>query len=201
MKDYAFDRASVLVVDDSVWMRVILRQMLKSLGFSRIQESDSGESAMAAVKASPPDIIMADWDMKPMNGLELTRRIRRLPDDARFVPVIMISAFSTLGNVLAARSAGVSEFLVKPVSPQTLYHHLVAAIERPRMFVEAPGYAGPDRRRKEAIGSTAHRRRSTDDDASSLPPGDLDMQLSQRQISAIMSGTSEPQPQRMEARG
>ena len=200
MKDYAFDRASVLVVDDSVWMRVILRQMLKSLGFSRIQETESAEAALALVENAPPDIVLVDWDMAPMNGLELTRRIRRLPGEARFVPVIMISAYSTLGNVLAARNAGVNEFLVKPASPQTLYHHLVAVIERPRLFVEAPGYTGPDRRRKGAADTGTPRRRSTDHDAP-RPQGPADMHLTQSEISAIMSGAADVPAQPAEARG
>jgi len=205
MKGYAFDKASVLLVDDSAWMRVILRQMLKALGFSHIQEADNAESALASVRAAPPDIVLADWDMRPMNGLELTRRIRRLPDEARFAPIIMISAFSTLGNVLAARNAGVSEFLVKPVAPQTLYHHLVAVIERPRMFVEAPGYSGPDRRRRDVEDGTAPRRRGGDQPVPSLPPGAAERQLSQAEISAIMNGATNPMTapmvEPMEARG
>jgi CheY-like chemotaxis protein len=200
MKGYAFDKASVLLVDDSVWMRVILRQMLKALGFSHIQETDNAESALASVQTAPPDIVLADWDMRPMNGLELTQRIRRLSGEARFAPVIMISAFSTLGNVLAARNAGVSEFLVKPVAPQTLYHHLVAVIERPRMFVEAPGYAGPDRRRKDADGA-GHNRRRSDQPEPALPPGMADRQLSQAEISAIMNGAADSVTERMEAHG
>ncbi|WP_448190196.1 response regulator [Azospirillum sp. sgz301742] len=201
MKGYAFDKASVLLVDDSAWMRVILRQMLKALGFSHIAETDNGESALATVKTSPPDIVLADWDMRPMNGLELTRRIRRLPGEARFAPVIMISAFSTLGNVLAARNAGVSEFLVKPVAPQTLYHHLVAVIERPRMFVEAPGYSGPDRRRRDVPDGAGHNRRRGDREQPPLPPNLTERQLSQAEISAIMNGVMDPMAEPMEARG
>lgn len=200
MKDYAFDRASVLVVDDSVWMRVILRQMLKSLGFSRIQEAGAGEAALTVADAAPPDIILIDWDMKPMNGLELARRIRQLPGEARFTPVIMISAYSTLGNVLAARNAGVNEFLVKPASPQTLYHHLVAVIERPRLFVEAPGYSGPDRRRKGDSDAGTPRRRRTDGEPQPLQAS-ADLHLSQSEISAIMSGATEVPKQRVGARG
>ena len=201
MRGYAFDKASVLLVDDSPWMRVILRQMLKALGFTHIQETDNAESALTIVQTAPPDIVLADWDMRPMNGLELTRRIRRLPGEARFAPIIMISAFSTLGNVLAARNTGVSEFLVKPVAPQTLYHHLVAVIERPRMFVEAPGYAGPDRRRKDAADGAGQNRRRGDQDQPVLPSGAADRQLSQAEISAIMNGATDTMATPMEARG
>ncbi|WP_146208766.1 response regulator [Azospirillum sp. TSO22-1] len=197
MKAYAFERASVLLVDDSVWMRVILRQMLKSLGFSRIHEAEAGDAALALVDSAPPDIVLVDWDMKPMDGLELTRRLRRLPGEARYVPVIMISAYSTLGNVLAARNAGVNEFLVKPASPQTMYHHLVSVIERPRPFVEAPGYRGPDRRRRGASDDDTPRRRSTDHQ--SPPLGPADRPLSQSEITAIMGGATTLPAQPMEA--
>ncbi|HYH37227.1 MAG TPA: response regulator [Azospirillum sp.] len=198
MKAYAFDRASVLLVDDSVWMRVILRQMLKSLGFSRIQEAEGGDAALALIGSAPPDIVLVDWDMKPMDGLELTRRIRRLPGEARYVPVIMVSAYSTLGNVLAARNAGVNEFLVKPASPQTMYHHLVSVIERPRLFIEAPGYRGPDRRRRGASDEGTPRRRSTDHQPQQ-PQGPADRPLSQSEITAIMGGATALPVQPMEA--
>ncbi len=197
MKGYAFGKASVLMVDDSAWMRIILRQMLVAIGFSRIREAENGEAALAAVQAAAPDLVLTDYDMLPMSGLELTRRIRRLPNDARFVPVIMVSAHSTLGNVLAARNAGVTEFLVKPVALQTFYHHLVAVIERPRPFIEAAGYNGPDRRRREVAGGAGHSRRSTDAAAAAPPPEGDDVELSQDEISAIMNGAANALNKRM----
>ncbi|MCW2239485.1 response regulator [Azospirillum canadense] len=194
MKGYAFDRASVLLVDDSVWMRAVLRQMLKALGFTRVTEADSGVAALNKLEALQPDVILTDWDMQPLNGLDLTRRIRRLPGQERFTPIIMISAYSRLSNVLAARNAGVSEFLVKPLSPQALYHRLAAVIERPRPFIEAPNYIGPDRRRQGAEGYLGRKRRQSDqgpvaDGGRRLP----DVPLTQEDISDIMSCTRTPQ--------
>lgn len=189
MTGYKFERASVLIVDDSPWMRAILRRMLTTLGFGRIVEAGDGASALEAVARHTPDIVLADWDMKPMDGVELTRRIRRLPEgEARFVPVIMVSAFRTLENVLTARNAGVTEFLVKPVSPRTLYQHLVTVIERPRLFVEAPDYAGPDRRRRDGTDYGGPPRHEPERGGSRHTPPALRTLpgLSQAEISAVM---------------
>jgi len=194
MKGYSFERASVLLVDDSVWMRAVLRQMLKALGFAQIHEASSGASALGKLDTIRPDIILTDWDMEAMSGLDLTHRIRRLPGEERFTPVIMISAYSMLSNVLAARNAGVTEFLVKPVSPQALYHRLVAVIERPRAFVEAPGYVGPDRRRRADEEYRGPKRRSVDEGSAPAAARQIpDVSLTQEEISEIMSCARTPQ--------
>lgn len=195
MKAYAFGRASVLLVDDSMWMRRILRNMLKSLGFSQIYEAANGTAALATIEAARPDVILTDWDMHPMSGLELTQCIRRLPSEVRYTPIIMISAHGRLSNVLAARNAGVTEFLVKPMSPQALHHRLVAVIERPRAFIEAPEYIGPDRRRRTEGTDNPGRRQS---DRETAPPsvatrGREDRQLNQSEISDIMSCARTPE--------
>jgi two-component system, chemotaxis family, chemotaxis protein CheY len=169
MERYSFENASLLLVDDSIWMRAVIRKMVRTLGFTQIYEADCGENALARVIALQPDIILTDWDMKPMNGLELTFNIRRLDSPVRFTPIIMVSAYNTLSNIIAARNAGITEYLVKPVSPAALYKRFVAVIERPRPIVEAAGYIGPDRRRHKDDNGPL-KRRQVDMDLADLDP-------------------------------
>lgn len=185
MKEYSFANAGIMVIDDSAWMSAVLRQMLKSIGFTRIDTVSNPTNALTLLESSAPDILLTDWDMPGMDGLELTRRVRRLAGDVRFLPIVMVSAYGTLGCVTAARNAGVTEFLVKPVSPHSLYRHLVAVIERPRLFIEAPGFVGPDRRRSTGTNTTPHRRRASD-----IVSMDPETRLDQDQITALMSGHS-----------
>ena len=87
--------------------------------------------------------------MEPMDGLELTKLIRGNESNNRYAPIIMITAFSEIARVTLARDAGVNEILVKPIAATTLFTRIRAVIERPRLFVEAESYFGPDRRRRQ----------------------------------------------------
>lgn len=191
MTNYAFNQASVLLVDDSVWMRLILINILKAVGFVHIHEAVNGTAALTLIDTLWPDIVLTDWEMQPMDGLELTRRIRRLSGKVRFTPIVMISAHSFLGNVLAARNAGVTEYLVKPVSLNALYQRIVAVVEHPRSFVEAPGYVGPDRRRHTSAAYHGPQRRELDrhaDGERTMTGTDMQTSLTQDEVSTIMAG-------------
>src|SRR5690606_23036594 len=94
-------------------------------------------------------IVIADWMMKPMNGIAFTERVRtdkKSPNP--YVPIILMTGFSERRRVIEARDAGVTEFLVKPFTARDLYKRIVQVIERPRQFVRAENFFGPDRRRK-----------------------------------------------------
>jgi DNA-binding response OmpR family regulator len=87
--------------------------------------------------------------MKPMDGLEFTREIRLSKRSINpFMPIIMITGHTEKHRVEAARDAGVTEFLAKPITPHSLYSRLAEIVERPRAFVRSESYFGPDRRRK-----------------------------------------------------
>jgi PleD family two-component response regulator len=140
---------TVLIVDDYPPMRTILRIMLQALGIRDIGEANDGLSALEAMQAFRADIVIADYRMVPVNGVELTHRIRG--GDAGidpFTPVIMVSGHSEKSRICEARDAGVTEFLVKPISATFLYHRLRAVIENPRPFIRSPDFFGPDRRRR-----------------------------------------------------
>ena len=95
-----------------------------------------------------PDIVITDWAMPIFDGLELTQMIRQPGANANpFVPIIMLSGHSEKKRVIAARDAGVTEFLAKPLSAKALYQRILNVVSNPRPFIKTKTYFGPDRRR------------------------------------------------------
>lgn len=162
MTAYDLSNLSVLIVDDYQPMRVILKNVLYALGIKNVAEAGSGEDALNTLKAGDVDIVFADNLMKPMNGVEMVRKIRAGEDNINpFTPVIMVSGYSELANIVEARDAGINEFLAKPVSAKLVYLRICSVIESPRGFVNSQEFFGPDRRRREMHIEGSDRR---DDD-------------------------------------
>lgn len=148
-----------LVIDDNAFSRVLIRRILAQFGAMEIMDSNDGAEAMTLAKSFKPDIVIVDWMMKPVDGLEFTRWLREGKDSpGPFIPVVMVSAFSEMSHVLQARDAGVNEFLAKPISAKSLLSRIQAVIEKPRQYVRAEDYFGPDRRRRELPHRGADRR-------------------------------------------
>ena len=143
-------RLHFLVIDDNPPMRTILRNILKELQVETIREAHDGAEALSLLNDLHFDIVITDWNMQPMNGLQFVRTIRLSKESPnRYIPIIMVTAYSELGQVVTARDAGITEFLAKPVSAEAIYRRLVQLIERPRPFVRiGDEYFGPDRRRQ-----------------------------------------------------
>jgi len=149
MSGYRFDRVRVLVVDDNAHMRKLVTTILQAFGVLQISEAESGERAWTVLRETNPDVIVLDWVMEGMSGLELIQMIRtnsQVPNP--FVPVIMLTGHTSLDHVRQARDAGVNEFIAKPVSVKTMMSRLVAVIEHPRPYVRTGVYFGPCRRRR-----------------------------------------------------
>ena len=108
-----------LVVDDFATMRRIVRNLLKDLGFNRVEEAEDGLDALNKLRADAFDFVISDWNMQPMTGLDLLKEVRA---DARLkdTPFIMVTAESKTENVIAAKQAGVSNYIVKPFNAETL---------------------------------------------------------------------------------
>jgi len=150
MSGYRFERLRILVVDDNAHMRKLVATILQAFGVHQIHEANSGEAAWEAFREHNPDIIILDWMMEGMSGLELTRMIRVNPASSNpFVPVIMLTGHTSLDHVQQARDAGINEFIAKPVSVKTMMTRLAAVIEHPRPFVRTGAYFGPCRRRRQ----------------------------------------------------
>ncbi len=109
----------VLVVDDYGTMVRIIRNLLRQLGFADIDDAGDGASALAKMHSKRYGLVISDWNMEPMTGFELLRRVRSDPQLLE-TPFIMVTAESKTENVLAARKAGVNNYIVKPFNAQTL---------------------------------------------------------------------------------
>jgi len=137
-----------LVVEDNTHMRSLLRALLNALGVKDISEAIHGQAAMEALRDRKFDLVLTDLAMSPMDGLELTRHLRNDENSPNpFVPIIMITGHTEKYRVEAARDAGVTEFLAKPITAHNLFARITEILERPRAFVRCDSYFGPDRRR------------------------------------------------------
>ncbi|MFY7962615.1 MAG: chemotaxis response regulator CheY [Elsteraceae bacterium] len=116
---------SVLVVDDYATMRRIIRNLLQQLGFTDVDEAADGEQALAKLRDKDFGLVISDWNMEPMTGLDLLKAVRA---DARLkaLPFIMVTAESKTENVVAAKQAGVSNYIVKPFNAEILKQKLAA---------------------------------------------------------------------------
>jgi two-component system chemotaxis response regulator CheY len=123
---------SILVVDDYNTMIRIIRNLLKQLGYLNVDDANDGTSALAKMKEKTYSLVISDWNMAPMTGYELLREIRANPEynATRF---IMVTAESKTDNVIAAKKAGVDNYIVKPFNAQTLQHKIQA------VFPDRPG--------------------------------------------------------------
>lgn len=110
---------NVLIVDDYKTMLRIIRNLLKQIAFNNVEEASDGTEALAKLRATPFGLVISDWNMQPMTGLQLLQEVRA---DARLksTPFIMITAESKTENVVAAKQAGVSNYIVKPFNAETL---------------------------------------------------------------------------------
>jgi two-component system chemotaxis response regulator CheY len=159
MTEYDLSGLSVLIVDDYAPMRTILRSVLKEFAVSRVADTADGEQALEILAKTGADLIIADYQMAPVDGLELTRAIRKGSGHIDpYIPVILVSGYTEIHYILAARNAGVNEFLAKPISANLVYSRIRSVIERPRAFVQAKEFFGPDRRRRDLAIGGADRR-------------------------------------------
>jgi two-component system, chemotaxis family, chemotaxis protein CheY len=155
-----FIKLRFLVIDDGLHMRRIIRALLQGFGSREIHEAEDGAAGLEAFNKYTPDIVIIDWAMPIFDGLDFARMIRQPDTNASpFTPIIMLTAHSERKRVTAARDAGVTEFMVKPISANSLHRRIVNVVANPRRFIKTASYFGPDRRRNNAAGYTGPERR------------------------------------------
>ncbi|HEY1411541.1 MAG TPA: response regulator [Rhodopila sp.] len=110
---------NVLIVDDYKTMLRIIRNLLKQIDFENVEEASDGVEALAKLQAGNFDLIISDWNMEPMTGLQLLQHVRNDPK-LKNTPFIMVTAESKTENVIVAKQAGVSNYIVKPFNAETL---------------------------------------------------------------------------------
>ena len=118
----------ILIVDDYSTMLRILRNLLRQLDLQNVDEAQNGEEALFKLRKETFDLVISDWNMQPMTGLELLRQVRA---DARLksVPFIMVTAESKTENVITAKQAGVSNYIVKPFNAETLKQKIMSVFK------------------------------------------------------------------------
>lgn len=169
-----WDRLTVLIVDDNSFVCELLTTTLRNFGIGTVEREADGAAAIErlknsmtdpiAAKLGTVDLVLSDYVMPNIDGLLFLRWLRTgdgVPD--RFVPFIMVSGAADREVVEQARNAGVTEFLAKPFSARTIAERLLHVINNPRMFVLAPRYFGPDRRRTAVPVSVDRRNPDTQD--------------------------------------
>ena len=112
-------RMNVLIVDDYKTMLRIVKNLLNQIGFTNVDEAEDGSAALQKVRTKEYGLIISDWNMQPMTGLQLLQEVRA---DAKLkhIPFIMVTAESKTENVIAAKQAGVNNYIVKPFNAATL---------------------------------------------------------------------------------
>ena len=156
-----FHKLRVVVIDDNDHMRMLLHSMLSAFGVKTIMGEPNGKSGFAVVQAMKPNLVLTDFAMQPVDGVELVKMIRALPGPLAMIPIIMVTGHGERHYIERARDAGVTEFLTKPVTARDLYLRIQEVIERPRPFVRTATFIGPCRRRK-VIESKNQKRRKSD---------------------------------------
>jgi two-component system chemotaxis response regulator CheY len=116
-------KMKVLIVDDFATMRRIVRNVLKQVGLTSIIEADNGKAALKVLKKESIDLILCDWNMPEMSGIDLLKAVKS--DDAlKNIPFVMVTAEAQKENILEAVKAGVSSYIVKPFTAETVSEKL-----------------------------------------------------------------------------
>ena len=125
-----------------------------------MRTASNGADGLKELQDYPADIVIVDWEMQPVDGIEFIKTVRTADDSLNpFQPIIMLTGHSERRRIIEARDAGVNEYVVKPISANTLFERIEALIERPRPFVRLEDFFGPDRRRRSSDSDRDERRR------------------------------------------
>jgi two-component system, chemotaxis family, chemotaxis protein CheY len=155
-----FSKLRFLVVDDNAHMRRILRTVLLGFGARDVFEAEEGASAFEIFTQHAPDIVIIDWEMPILSGLDFTHMARQHGTHANpYAAIIMLTGYTEMKRVMAARDAGITEFMAKPISTKGLYRRIANIVARPRPFIKTKNYFGPDRRRNVNPDYTGPERR------------------------------------------
>jgi CheY-like chemotaxis protein len=168
MSGYRFDRLKIMVVDDNAHMRKLIVTILQAFGCTQVYEAMDSKIAWTLLRETNPDVILLDWMMEGVSGLDFAKQVRTSPASPNpYLPIIMITGNTSMDCVNAARDVGVNEFLAKPVSVKAVMVRLTSVIEHPRAFVRTKAYFGPCRRRrgKEEYRGPERRAEGENDDA------------------------------------
>ena len=120
---------TILVVDDQPLTRNMLKSILKGMGFATVLQADNGTSAMQKIRTEEIDLIICDWNMPAVTGLDVLKMVRSAPQTAK-IPFVMLTAEAYRENVTEAVKAGVDDYVAKPFTPEVLGQKIASAVDR-----------------------------------------------------------------------
>lgn len=141
-------KVSVLVEDDDKAIANLIKNVLKNLGFGNVVVVHNASDGLQVLHNTAIDLVITDWEMEPMSGVELTEAIRKFDSPKRFLPVIMLTGHGEKAEIEKARDSGITEFLIKPFTVKTLCSRIMMVVDAPRSFILCKQYKGPSRRRR-----------------------------------------------------
>jgi len=144
---YKVQELTILIVDSQPPVIELIRSVLQMFGIKKIHSATTKERGLHDAEEIRPDLMIVDWEIVNSTGVEFTKSFRQSSPNP-YVPIIFMTSFTSKKKVVEARDAGITEFLAKPFTAEKLYKRIEAIVENPRLFVIAPEYLGPDRRRK-----------------------------------------------------
>jgi two-component system chemotaxis response regulator CheY len=142
---------SILIVDESQFMRKLTRMMLANIGAKSMLEAADGVATLELIRSTNPDVVVLDWDLPVLNGPQVMRIVRSpgvFPKPN--LPIMVLTGYASRSRVNEAMRLGVHEFLLKPTSPRALRDHLLPILLRPRAMVQIGQYYVPEPRRASA---------------------------------------------------
>lgn len=140
---YDMSDLRALVVDDNVHMCRLIRAMLGGFGIRDVIEANDGADAIERLNTNAIDLLIIDWEMPVLDGSQLVRLIRKPDHPLAYVPIIMITGYSTETRAREAMRLGVNDILLKPCSSKALYQRIVDTFLNPRPFLKTDDYFGP----------------------------------------------------------
>lgn len=142
----------ILIADSDTRISEVLRQLLMSMGFANVTRVNNGQKAIDLIKENEIDILITEWVMEAVDGIELVRFMRDQHTSPNLLlPIIMLTGKAERANVEKARDCGITEFVVKPFSGAMLFDRIRKIFDHPRDFVLSESYTGPDRRHQDKI--------------------------------------------------
>jgi len=146
----------ILIADGNAYMRRLTRSMLMNLGAKAVMEAADGLAALEKIREDDPDVMLLDWDMPVLNGMEVMRIVRSPGVFPRpNLPIIMLTDRAHHSAVIEAQRAGVHEFLIKPTSPKALRDRLMSIVAKPRPMMQLGELYVPKPRRAKAEAKAA----------------------------------------------
>jgi len=165
----SLDRVRFLVVDDNAYMINLVETILRGFGAKLIFSARDATEAFHKLKNDSIDIVIVDFMMPLLDGIEFIKLVRQSSDSGnRYVPIIMLTAYTEKSRVESARDAGANEVCCKPVTANDLFRKIVSVVDQPRPFIRSASFFGPDRRRKTDRNYSGEERRKAAPEAT--PP-------------------------------